>query len=142
VVIMNPALPETHQHCLQEAAKLPNVTLINRVPFHEIEQYFAQAKLHVNTSTFEGFPNTFLQAAKYGVPTIAAKVDPGEMLSRYSCGMSCNDDLELLEKAIRLFMTTPERYAEASACCLDYIRTYHDKDKIIPQYENALATLL
>lgn len=142
VVIMNLGIPETHQHCVREAENLSNVTLINRVPFHEIEQYFAQAKLHINTSTFEGFPNTFLQAAKYGVPTIAAKVDPGEMLSQHGCGVSCNDELELLAKNIRLFMTNPERYVEASSCCLDYVRTYHDKDKIIPQYENALVSLL
>jgi len=142
VVIMTQAIPETHQQCVEEAQKLPNVTMVNRVPFHEIEQYFAQAQLHVNTSAFEGFPNTFLQAAKYGVPTLAAKVDPGEMLSQHGCGVSCHDDLELLVKNVCLFMTNPGRYAAASACCLDYIRTYHDKDKIIPQYENALASLL
>ena len=142
VVIMTPAIPETHQQCVEEAHKLPNVTLVNRVPFHEIEQYFAQAQLHINTSAFEGFPNTFLQAAKYGVPTIAAKVDPGEMLSQHGCGVSCNDDLEFFVQTVRSFMTNPERYVGASTCCLDYVRTYHDKDKIIPQYENALASLL
>jgi hypothetical protein len=83
-----------------------------------------------------------LQAAKYGVLTIAAKVDPGEMLSQYGCGVSCNDDLELLVKNTHLFMTNPEQYAEASARCLDYVRIYHDKETIIPQYENALASLL
>ena len=141
-VIMPLGLPETHQQCVQEAANLPNVTLLPRVPFHEIEQYFARAKLHVNTSTFEGFPNTFLQAAKYGVPTFAAKVDPGGMLSQHGCGVSCNDDMGLLIRNIRSFMTDPAQYAAASAHCVDYVRTYHSKEQIIQQYENALIALL
>ena len=142
VVIMNMGIAETHTHCIQEAKKLSNVTLINRVPFHEVEQYFAQAKLHINTSTFEGFPNTFLQAAKYGVPTLAAKVDPGTMLSQHGCGACCADDLEVLVNTIREFMTDAALYAGTSANCVEYVRAYHNKETIIPQYEKALSTLL
>jgi len=50
--------------------------------------------------------------------------------------------LELLAQTVRVFMTDTERYAAASTCCVNYVRTYHDKDKIIPQYEHALASLL
>lgn len=142
IMVMPLGILETHQQCLEKAKTLPNIALIGRIPFDQIEQYFAEAKLHINTSTFEGFPNTFLQATKYGVPTVAIKVDPGEMLSRYGCGVSCNDDIKRLEKNVRLFMTDSELYAQASNRCLDYVRTYHDKDKIIPQYEQALISLI
>jgi glycosyltransferase involved in cell wall biosynthesis len=142
VVLLVPVLTEVYQGCLARARQLPNVTMVGRTPFHEVERYFADAKLFVNTSAFEGFPNTFLQAAKYGVPIVAINVDPGEMLLRHGCGLTCNDDINLLEKNVRLLMTDSAQYAEASACCLDYVRTYHDKDKIIPQYEKALAALI
>src|SRR5690606_14904808 len=51
-----------------------NVTILPRVDFDEIERYFKHATLFVNTSDFEGFPNTFLQAAKYRVPILSLRV--------------------------------------------------------------------
>ena len=58
VIIMNQAVSETHHRCLTEAKKLVNVTLLEQIPFDKIESYFADARLHLNTSLFEGFPNT------------------------------------------------------------------------------------
>jgi glycosyltransferase involved in cell wall biosynthesis len=142
VIIMNLANPETHQQCLEKAKRLPNVTLLPRVPFAEVERYFANARVHVNTSAFEGFPNTFLQAAKYGVPTLSLQVDPGAMLSQYGCGQQCGGDLGRLKENVRLLMTDTRLYAEMSGRCLDYVRVYHDKEKIISQYEKALADVL
>lgn len=142
VIIMVLAIPETHQRCLEEAKSLSNVTLLNRVPFDKIEWYFANAKLHVNTSHFEGFPNTFLQSAKYGVPTVSLQVDPGAMLSQHGCGQKCEGDLDRLKTMVRLLMTDTRLYAETSARCLDYVRAYHGKEKIISQYEKALLSLL
>ncbi len=142
VVIMVLAIPETHQQCLEEAKTLPNVTVLDRIPFDRIEWYFANAKLHVNTSYFEGFPNTFLQAAKYGVPTVSLQVDPGAMLSQYGCGQQCDGDLDHLKEKVRLLMHDTQLYAQTSARSLDYVRTFHDKEKIISQYEKALAEVL
>ena len=142
VVIMTEAVPDTFEQCVKEAGDLPNVTLVDRVPFQHIEQYFATAKLHVNTSVFEGFPNTFLQAAKYGLPTLALNVDPGEMLSRHGCGRSCQENLDRLETCIRQFMTDQTQYAEASARSLDYVQTHHDINKIVPQFEQQLAAAM
>jgi len=142
VIIMNLANPETHEQCLAEAKSLPNVTLLPRVPFAEVERYFANARVHVNTSVFEGFPNTFIQAAKYGLPTVALQVDPGAMLSQHGCGQQCDDDLDRLKETVRLLMHDTQLYAQTSARCLDYVRTYHDKEKIISQYEKALEGVL
>ncbi|NJN93627.1 MAG: glycosyltransferase family 4 protein [Anaerolineales bacterium] len=98
LVIMNLSDQVIHQRCLTEAEKLSNVTILSYVSFDEVERYFAQAKLFINTSAFEGFPNTFLQAAKYEVPIISLQVDPGEMLSRYGCGLLCAGSFESLQK--------------------------------------------
>jgi len=57
VIMRDPA----HEHLLQalrtRAAALTNVTLHEDVPWNEMDAHFARAKLLVNTSTYEGFPN-------------------------------------------------------------------------------------
>lgn len=142
VIIMNQGMPETHENCLKEARTLPNVTLIERVPFEEIERYYAAARLFVNTSVFEGFPNTFLQAAKYGAPVVATDVDPGGMLSLHGCGITCGSDFEYFVESVQRLMADDNLYAKMSAVCLNYVHAYHDKDIIIPQYEKLFRETL
>lgn len=142
LVIMNLWDQDIYDRCVSQAKILPNVTMIHYVLYTEIERYFAQATLFVNTSVFEGFPNTFLQAAKYGVPIVSLQVDPGQMLSKHGCGLLCTGDFERLKENVCRFMTVSSLYEEASAHCLEYVRTYHDKDKIMTQYESTLISTL
>jgi len=141
-IILNQGLPDEHKICLKEAKTLPNVTLIERVPFEEVERYYAAARLFVNTSVFEGFPNTFLQAGKYGVPIIATDVDPGGMLSQHGCGITCGGDFERFVESVRRLMADADLYAKMSVAVLHYVRTYHDKDIVIAQYEKAFREVL
>jgi glycosyltransferase involved in cell wall biosynthesis len=142
VVIMNTVHIESQVQAERLAETLPNVTLIERVPFETIESYFAEARIHLNTSSFEGFPNTYLQAAKYGVPTVAMIVDPDGMLSQHSCGFACENDVDKCEATIRRLMADEHLYAELSRNSLEYVCTYHDKNLVAQKYEEALDAVL
>lgn len=85
---------------LQENAP-DNVRIIERVPHEEIPRLFSQARLFVNTSRYEGFPNTFLQAAVHGVPVLSLSVDPEEILSGEGCGLCANGDIAQLERMLK-----------------------------------------
>ena len=142
VVIMNTVHVKTHMEVTRLASELPNITLIEQVPFEEIESYFADARIHLNTSVFEGFPNTYLQAAKYGIPTVSMVVDPDGMLTYHSCGLVCGNNLDQCEETIRRLITSNQVYDELSQNSLQYVRKYHDKDQAAQKYEQALEAVL
>lgn len=90
----------------------PNCRLVEHVKPEEIESYFAACKLFINTSDFEGFPNTFLQAAKYGKPIISYKVDPNYFISGSDCGFVCHGDLAMLRESLNFLLTDRVGYEQ------------------------------
>ena len=82
---------------LKDRAKMiKNIEFHESVPYDQINHFFSHAKYLVNTSDFEGFPNTFIEAAHEKVPVVSLVVDPNFMISRHGAGVCCNGDLQKL----------------------------------------------
>ncbi len=92
----------TDEACFQalEQARPANLTISGHVPPHDLPGYLRLARVLVNTSKFEGFPNTFLQAAVTGTPIASLEVDPDGMLSRLGCGICADGDMGRLKAAV------------------------------------------
>lgn len=67
------------------AGTLPNVTWLGAVAFSEVGRLFGRARVFLNTSSIEGFPNTFLQAWVRGVP-VATFFDPDALVRTRQLG--------------------------------------------------------
>ena len=87
----------------KKASELKNLIFIKEVSFSEINEYFKKAKIFINTSDYEGFPNTFIQAAKNKVPILSLNVNPDNFLDKYNCGFCINDLKKMEEKLIELW---------------------------------------
>lgn len=81
------------------AARLPNVTMHGPVRYADSGKLFDRAKIFLNTSSIEGFPNTFLQAWIRGVPVVSF-FDPDSLVQRLQLGHIANSVDEMRE-AIR-----------------------------------------
>lgn len=83
---------------LAAAARLPNVTMLGPVPYAESAALFDRARIFLNTSSIEGFPNTFLQAWIRGVPVVSF-FDPDSLVQRLSLGRIASS-LDTMREAI------------------------------------------
>jgi glycosyltransferase involved in cell wall biosynthesis len=70
------------------AQALPNLTFCGFIPFTHIEAHYDQARLVINTSDIEGFPNAFLQSWARSIPTV----------SFYDCGARYNSGNEVCDR--------------------------------------------
>src|SRR5690606_40570488 len=73
-VMIGGPLPGTaayYERIAAAAACVPNVRFLGALPHDEVNAYIARAKVLLNTSTVEGFPNTFLQAWARAVPVVS-----------------------------------------------------------------------
>jgi len=81
------------------AARLPNVTMPGPVRYAETGAWFDRARLFLNTSSIEGFPNTFLQAWIRGVPVVSF-FDPDGLIRRLQLG-AVSASVDDMREAIR-----------------------------------------
>jgi glycosyltransferase involved in cell wall biosynthesis len=123
-----------HQGILEAAAKLPNVEMIGFVPYAEADTYFDGARVVLNTSAYEGFPNTFLQAWARGIPTVAF-VDTGSTRDGELIYDRAHDIAEATWRLERL-MTDDILWREASQRVASYFREHHSLEAVVDRYEH------
>jgi glycosyltransferase involved in cell wall biosynthesis len=105
--------------------KLPNVNHIPFVPPGKIEAYYRRACALVNTSSLEGFPNTYLHSWVHGVPVITLEINPDGILTNNGIGIVAGS-FEGLVEAVRKMHANPSMRSEMSARAARYVRENHD----------------
>ncbi len=130
-----------HKKIQQLAGQIPNLKFLDTVPFNEIDNYFKSAKVFVNTSRAEGFPNTFVQAAKFGTPILSMNVDPNNMLSVHDGGILANKSPDQLKVGLESLLSNNDLWAKTSANAYRYAKQYHDLAEIIKTDKELLQTI-
>ncbi len=110
-----------------------NLRIVEHVPPHEIRDYLQRARALVNTSLFEGFPNTFLQAAVMGVPIVSLTVDPDGMFAGHSCGICAAGDQNTLRQAVLELSADAARAEAFAATSHRYALELHEAEQRISE---------
>jgi glycosyltransferase involved in cell wall biosynthesis len=121
------------------AAGVANLHFIEFVRFQEIEHYFRRAKVLVNTSRSEGFPNTFLQAGSCGAAILSLKVNPDGVLDRFKCGFCANGDWGTFVNSLRRLLCE-DLYLRIGENARKYVEENHDIRKIIDRYKDCFLS--
>ena len=83
------------------------------------------AKILVNTSTAEGFPNTFLEAGLTQTPILSLKVNPDNFISKYKCGVIASNNQKDLEKRLSNLLNHNSRLRKLGVNNYKYAIKYH-----------------
>ncbi len=139
LAILNPSSAKVYAELV--SAKPPNLTVIDRVPFHEIDEYYHRSAFFCNTSPHEGFPNAFLQAANHLRPIASLSVDPDGMLSQNNCGTYADSDFEQFVHQVRTLWTDIALRQQMGLSARRYIEDKHNLQTSVNQLDELLQKI-
>ncbi len=119
----------------------PNVEIIRHVSRPGLGRLFAGAFCLVNTSAFEGFPNTFLEAGRHRVPIVSLSVDPDGIIASGSLGVIANGDMEIFANGIRSFHADRIAARAAGIRLHEHVCANHAAAARYAEFERALGEL-
>jgi len=114
---------------LAEIAATPNLEYRGAVSQAAVNSLLEHSDLLVNTSDYEGFSNTFIQAWMRRVPVVSLRVDPDKLLSRGGLGAVTGDEDTLYARVAGL-LGDPDRCAAIGARARRYALEHHAEGNI------------
>lgn len=122
--------------------KLENFHFLGVVPFNEINQYYNDACLLVNTSLFEGFPNAFIQSWINQNPVVSLNSNPDGIISKYGMGFYLKNDFEQLIKATKYLLKNKELREKMGKNGRNYVEKEHNASIIVSKYIKLFDSIL
>ena len=122
------------------ARRLPNVEFKGFLPLEEVERCYGRGRVLVNTSFYEGMPNTFLQAWARGIPTVAT-VDVGARVDGRSIYATFSDVEKAAIEIERLF-SDQGHWAQASERVRRYFDSEHSTAEVLKRYSRVFDDLM
>jgi glycosyltransferase involved in cell wall biosynthesis len=118
-----------------QAAGRGNVTFHGAVAYRDIGALYSRARVLVNTSDIEGFPNTYLQAWSSGTPVVAF-FDPDGVIAREGLGVTVRTPDEMCA-AVRRLTRDESEWQAARRRCLAFVDRHYSEDVVLQPYLEA-----
>jgi glycosyltransferase involved in cell wall biosynthesis len=131
---------ETLFRQIRAVAATPNVVFHGHLPFWEANDLYARAKVLVNTSDVEGFPNAYLQAWVRGVPVVTL-IDPDRVIAREGLGIAAATPGQLHDAISRL-LGDATAWKTVSDRCRAYVAREYGEDKVLTAYLRTFQRVL
>lgn len=118
-----------------QAASRGNVTFHGAVAYRNVGPFYSRARVFVNTSDVEGFPNTYLQAWASGTPVVAF-FDPDRVIEREGLGAAVRTADEM-SAAVRRLTKDESEWQAARERCLAFVERHYSEDVVLQPYLQA-----
>jgi glycosyltransferase involved in cell wall biosynthesis len=131
-----PNTQDLYEHIRAIAMRARNLTFHGPLPYRAANQVFDRARLFINTSEIEGFPNTFLQAWARGIPVVSF-FDPDGVIQREGLGHAVAS-LDEMARAADHLTRDSQAWLQASARCRAHIARRYGEEQILAPYISAV----
>ena len=101
-----------------------------------MKQYLDKSRLLINTSSAEGFPNTFVHAFAHGVPVVSLDVDPDNIIKRYNLGFHVNGDVRVAVNKIKELIEDNSKWKSMSESCYSFALEHLNIHKNVNQLKS------
>ncbi len=122
------------------AAGRTNVHFHGRLSYSDANALYGRARVLVNTSDIEGFPNSYLQAWIRGVPVVTF-IDPDSTIERKGLGVVARSFAQMLD-AIRRLLGDPIAWKAASERCRAFMAREYGEDRVLATYLDTFEKVL
>jgi glycosyltransferase involved in cell wall biosynthesis len=122
----------------EHASKLPNLEFIEKVPYHEIQEYYDRARVFVNTSTFEGFPNSFIQSGMGHVALLSLCIDPDGMIHVFGSGILANGSMKKMIEGAGAMLADNGRLSSMQEGSARMVKEWLDNQANVQRYLDGL----
>ena len=132
--------PDHFDYIKTKSEKLENVDFLGFVPPQEIHEYYKNAIALICTSDFEGFPNVFLEAWRYGTPVISYNIDVDRSLEREIAG-KLGASIAEIDHHVRDLATDVDKRQELGREAFKHFRENYSIDKVYGKFKRELGDL-
>lgn len=119
-----------------EANSIPNLNFVGAVPYSEVNSYFSRAKIFLNTSDSEGFPNSFLQAWVRGVPVVSY-FDPDGLIASRDIGVAAASQ-DRFDDPLADLLRSERRRRDMAERARQFVIDRYSPGAIVAAYEHLL----
>ncbi|VAW13835.1 hypothetical protein MNBD_BACTEROID05-633, partial [hydrothermal vent metagenome] len=127
---------EYYEKIKDMALKVKNLEFRGYLNLEEVEEEFSRAKIFVNTSVQEGFPNTFLQSWRRGIPVVSY-IDPDGIIEKESLGHVVSHEKTMVD-GLNHWLMNDQNYSQRIR---NIFKTEFDVTKKTDQYQDVFKQL-
>ena len=125
----------------KKIAKLSNLYYLGERPIEQVNRILCHSHIFVNTSLYEGFANTYIQAWMREIPVVTLNVDPDDLLEKKKIGFHSRS-FDQMVKHIRYLIENEDERREMGKRAREYAIENHSIEKIGKKYLEIFKDLI
>ena len=138
LMLLNPRDPAVDAEIRLSAPS--NVRIVSQVPFPLMPALFRKAIACINTSSLEGFPNAFLQAAASRVPIVSTDVGRW-FLEESRAGLCVEGNRQRAADTLREWMNSPELRSQVGTRGRAFVEQQHAIEPVTVRFAEVLRSV-
>ena len=135
-----PSESSYQNYLMEKSKKLSNLKYLGEISLEKTNEILSKSLLFINTSTTEGFSNTYIQAWMRETPVLSLNCDPDDIIKRRKLGFH-SGSFEQLVKDVRYLVENEDVRREMGKNGRRYALDNHDIKRIGKMYLDAFEKL-